>query len=169
MKLLKQTHSFGSKKLEVWLVYVAGDVWVRAIDVCKFLEYSDSDVTRALLTKVTNPNQKKTFEELTNEEPPEMLGKQTVFVNKMGLARLMLQSKSQEVQAIYDWMYEKVIPSFKKLCEAPTGKNEILKQLLEANQALIVAREDAERARTEAIILAKEIIDLAKSIVSNNS
>lgn len=176
MDLVKQTYTFGAKKFEAWFLCVAGVVWVRAIDVCVFLGYKKPH--QALQVNITDPNHKKTYEELTHGLPidrqpfelPENWQKQTIFINEHAFNKLMLRSRKPEADRICNWVCSEVLPTIRKtgefkmqpVVETQTDKDSMMQKmamgLLEANKALIVARQ-------EAMDLAREIIDMAKDVV----
>lgn len=176
MDLVKQTYTFGAKKFEAWFLCVAGVVWVRAIDVCEFLEYKKPH--QALQVNITNPENKKTYEELTHSLPidreganlPENWRPGTIFINEKAFNKLMLRSKKKEAEAVCDWVCDTVLPTIRKTGEFKTSSTDeqvrhLAMGLVEANKALIVAQENAERARADAIELAKQIVDMAKDVV----
>lgn len=176
MDLVKQTYTFGAKKFEAWFLCVAGVVWVRAIDVCEFLEYKDAH--QALRVNITNPDHKKSYEELTHSlcidtqgaNVPENWRPGTIFINEKAFNKLMLRSKKKEAEAVCDWVCDTVLPTIRQtgefkmqpVVETQTDKDSMMQKmamgLLEANKALIVARQ-------EAMDLAREIIDMAKDVV----
>jgi prophage antirepressor-like protein len=178
MSLVKEVYNFGEKRFEAWFLYVSGVVWIRAIDVCNFLEYKDPH--QALRTNITNPNHKKTYEELTHGvcidthpfDLPQNWQNNTVFINEKAFNKLMLRSKKKEAEAVCDWVCDTVLPTLRKSGEFKINTTErddqlrhLAMGLVEANKALIVAQQDAERARSDAIELAKQIVDLAKDVV----
>lgn len=174
MDLVKQTYTFGSQAFEAWFLYISGVVWISAIDVCRFLGYTNPH--QALRVNITNPNHKKTYEEMTHSlsidsygvKFPENWRPGTIFINEAAFNKLILRSRKPEAEKICDWVCEDVLPMIRKtgefkLEETLQTMNSEIKLLKEQNNS----KDETIKHLTQALIRSNERLHGTLESVTN--
>lgn len=136
MSLTKRTYSINRCVLDIWLYQTGdGDVWMGASEVCKFLNYKDTD--QAIRKNITKLEWKKTFEELTQLEDdscPRLVDgtfplpinwqNNKIFINEPAFYQLICSSKKLEARQFFEWVCQEVLPTLRRTGEFKL-KNEL--------------------------------------------
>lgn len=149
------------------------EFWFKGRDIAKYLGYKNT--CRTIRNMVPSKWQ-CTWSELIagrNSAPFHSIfsnwQSNTVFISEPGLYSLVTHSNKPEAIRFSEWIYEEILPSLRATGQYSVIKKEkeaLQNQLILANTSLIefgrqmiIAREDAEKARRDAFALLHPLVD----------
>ena len=136
---------FKYSKIDIIVLMYNKKPWFNTLQICKILEYKDSnDTIRKLVNKKYIKKLKDIIDDYTiypNAQP------NTLFINEFGLYSLLLRSNKKKASGFFEWVIEDIIPSViqKGYYEIETkykNKIEMYIKLLEEKQLKILALEN---------------------------
>lgn len=187
MSLTKHVYSFNGKQVECWVIKIEDETWWKALDVCKFLGFTNA--SRTVDRVVVKPEWKKTYFELMSQtnlaiqkciakENHKLLQHRTIFINEPAFHRLISISKKPEAIAFSEWIYQTILPTLRKTGEFKinqqlelkenelslvkqdnTRKDQMIQGLINANQQLTSAFSQMSDANQRMSEMMKDVID----------